>query len=53
MNVQGMLCDPGRIDEPLGAQEFSDVLSQGSYRTETSNCLPQRRGFRRRHSIGA
>jgi prevent-host-death family protein len=28
MNVQGMLCDPGRIDEPLGAQEYSDVLSQ-------------------------
>jgi len=28
MNVQTMLSDPGRIDEPRAVKEYADVLSQ-------------------------
>jgi PHD/YefM family antitoxin component YafN of YafNO toxin-antitoxin module len=30
MSVQSLLTEPGRVDEPQGAQEYSDVLSQVS-----------------------
>ena len=28
MSVQSLLTEPGRVDEPRGAQEYSDILSQ-------------------------
>jgi prevent-host-death family protein len=28
VTVQSLLTEPGRVDEPRGAQEYSDVLSQ-------------------------
>ncbi len=28
MTLQSLLPEPGRVDEPQGAQEYSDVLSQ-------------------------
>jgi prevent-host-death family protein len=30
MSVQSLLTEPGRVDEPQGAQEYSNVLSQVS-----------------------
>ena len=49
MTMQSLLTEPGRVDEPRAAQEYSQVLTQGLPRP-AGNCSPQWRGPGGRHS---